>query len=211
MGKQVVKRQVLLLDMYGVIIKESKGYFVPYTLQHFEKQEHERLIKAFREEKLFTKAQLGEVSNQEFLKYLGYVEPRKTMEDYLINYLTLDEQFKSFAEKYSGAMDFCLLSNDVSEWSEFLTELHGLNPYFTEKIVSGDVGMRKPGKEIFLYTLDKLGCKPEEGIFVDNSVKNLLVAEELGMRTILFNRDGEEYGGRVVNDFGELGNMLENM
>lgn len=202
---------MLLLDMYGVIIKESKGYFVPYTLQYFEKQEHERLIKAFREEKCFTKAQLGELSNQEFLEYLGYVEPRKTMGDYLINYLTLDEQFKPFAKKYSGVMGFCLLSNDVSEWSEFLTEYHGLNPYFQEKIVSGDVGMRKPNKEIFVYTLDKLGCKPEECIFVDNSVKNLLVAKELGMRTILFNRDGEEYGGRVVNDFVELGKMLEIM
>ena len=192
---------MLLLDMYGVIIKESKGYFVPYTLQYFEKQEHERLIKAFREEKCFTKAQLGELSNQEFLGYLGYVEPRIIMEDYLVNYLTPDEQFKPFAEKYSGVMDFCLLSNDVSEWSEFLTEYHGLNPYFQEKIVSGDVGMRKPDKEIFKYALDRLGCMPQEYIFVDNSVKNLLVAEELGIQTILFNRDGEEYGGRVLNDF----------
>lgn len=208
---ECVKRKKLLLDMYGVIIKESKGYFVPYTLQHFEKQEHDRLIKAFREEKMFTKAQLGELSNQEFLGYLGYKSPQAAMEDYLQNYLTLDEQFMPFAERYSDAMDFCLLSNDVAEWSEFLAKYHGLNPYFTEKIVSGEVGMRKPDKEIFLYTLKKLGCKPAECIFVDNSVKNLLAAEELGIQTILFNRDGEEYGGRIANDFVELGKMLENI
>lgn len=204
-------KKVLLLDMYGVIIKESKGYFVPYTLQHFGKQEHERLIKAFREEKCFTKAQLGELSNQEFLGYLGYESPQAVMEDYLTNYLTLDEQFQSFAERYSSKMDFCLLSNDVGEWSEFLTAYHGINSFFKEKIVSGDVGLRKPDKEIFKYALDRLGCMPQEYIFVDNSVKNLLVAEELGIQTILFNRDGEEYGGRVVNDFVELGKMLEIM
>lgn len=204
---ECVKRKVLLLDMYGVIIKESKGYFVPYTLQHFEKQEHDRLIKAFREEKCFTKAQTGELSNQEFLEYLGYADPQGSMEDYLKNYLTLDEQFKPFAEKYSSAMDFYLLSNDVSEWSEFLTEYHRLNPFFKEKIISGDVGVRKPDKEIFVYALEKIGCKPQECIFVDNSVKNLLVAEELGIQTILFNRDGEAYGGRVVNDFEELGTL----
>ena len=69
--------------------------------------------------------------------------------------------------------------------------------------------MRKPDKEIFIYTLNKLGCKPEQCIFVDNSVKNLLVAETMGIQTILFNRDGEEYDGKVVNDFEELGKMLE--
>ena len=46
---------------------------------------------------------------------------------------------------------------------------------------------------------------------MDNSVKNLLAAEELGIPTILFNRDGEEYDGKVVNDFVELGKMLEVM
>ena len=34
------KSKILLIDMYGVIIKESKGYFVPYTLQKFETSEH---------------------------------------------------------------------------------------------------------------------------------------------------------------------------
>jgi len=46
---------------------------------------------------------------------------------------------------------------------------------------------------------------------VDNSVKNLRVAEELGMQTILFNRDGEEYEGNVVNDFAELEEMLQRL
>lgn len=205
------KNKILLLDMYGVIIVESKGYFVPYTFRHFEKSEHERLIQAIRNEQYFTRAQLGELTSDEFLQYLGYTNPKATMEDYLTNYLTLDEQFHDFARKYEGIIDFCLLSNDVLEWSEFLTDYHHLNTYFKEKIVSGEVRMRKPDKQIFQYTLDRLQNRPEECIFVDNSVKNLLVAEEVGMNTILFNRDGEEYDGVVVNDFVELGKVLEGM
>ena len=46
---------------------------------------------------------------------------------------------------------------------------------------------------------------------MDNSVKNLRVAEELGMETILFNRDGEEYDGNVVSDFVELEAMLQKL
>ena len=107
--------KILLIDMYGVIIKESKGYFIPYTYEHFDSLEYDRLTKALKEERYFTKAQNGELSNEEFLKYLGYSDPVETMEDYLKNHLTLDEQFVTFAEKYSEHMDFCLLSNDVLE------------------------------------------------------------------------------------------------
>lgn len=203
------RSKVLILDMYGVIIEESKGNFVPYTFGHFEEKEFARLKRAIREEQCFTQAQLGELSNEEFLKYLGYQNPQETMEDYLKNYLTLDGQFQAFAEEFSGNMDFCLLSNDVLEWSEFLTEYYGLNLYFKEKVVSGAVHMRKPDKEIFLYTLEKLGCEPQDCVFVDNSVKNLLVAGEAGMQTVLFNRDGEEYEGNVVNSFAELGELLK--
>lgn len=203
------KNKVLLIDMYGVIIKESKGYFIPYTLEHFASSEHERLKKAIKEEQYFTKAQRGELSNSEFLLYLGYTSPEETMEDYLKNYLTLDEMFIDFARKFSKIYDMCLLSNDVLEWSEYLTEYHQINAYFKDKIVSGQVHLRKPDKEIFIYALQKLGCEPGQCVFVDNSVKNLLVAEKLGIPTILFNRDGEEFDGRVVNDFEELAKMLQ--
>ena len=202
------KNRILLIDMYGVIIKESKGYFIPYTFERFDSSEHERLKKAFREERCFTRAQLGELTNAKFLSYLGYAFPKETMVDYLENYLTLEEMFIDFAEKYSKIYDMCLLSNDVLEWSEYLIEYYQINGYFKERIVSGQVHLRKPDKEIFLYTLQKLRCEPDQCVFVDNSVKNLLVAEELGIQTILFNRDGEEYDGRVVNDFEELAEML---
>jgi len=202
---------MLLIDMYGVIIKESKGYFIPYTFQHFPEAEYDRLTNAFKVERVFSKAQKGELSNQEFLSYLGYENPREAMEDYLINFLTLDEQFSGFASKVIRRMEMCLLSNDVLEWSEFLTEHHHMNPYFSHKIVSGEVRLRKPDKAIFEYALEKLQYKPEDCIFVDNSVKNLRVAEELGMQTILFNRDGEEYEGNVVNDFVELEVVIQKL
>ena len=205
------KSKILLIDMYGVIIQESKGYFIPYTLQRFEAAEHDRIKKNIRDKQCFTKTQRGELSNEEFLSYLGYDSPRETMEDYLKNYLTLDKGFRAFAEKHSKIYDFCLLSNDVLEWSEFLTDYHRINQYFKDKIVSGEVHMRKPDKEMFTYALKRLGCNSEQCIFVDNSVSNLLVAEELGIQTILFNRDGVEYDGKAVNDFEALGKMLDSM
>ena len=201
--------KILLIDMYGVIIKESKGYFIPYTREHFGEEDHERLKKAFFQEKLFTRAGNGEITSYEFLSRLGYADPEETMRDYLENYLTLDEQFHVFAQKYVDKVDMVLLSNDVLEWSEYLTEYHEMNQYFRDKIVSGQVHMRKPEERIYAYTLERLGRDAGDCIFVDNSSKNLVVAEKFGIHSVLFNRDGEEYDGVVVNSFEELRKYLE--
>ncbi len=201
-------KDALLLDMYGVIVKESKGNFIPYTLAHFDAGMHERLLEQIKGERLFTKAQSGELSSAEFLARLGYENPEWTMKDYLTNHLTLDEQFIPFAERAKQEYEMALLSNDVSEWSVFLTEHYGIDRFFDQKFVSGALRMRKPQPEMFRHACERLGRRPDECIFVDNSVRNLESARELGMRAILFNRDGVPYGGACVNDFRELGRMI---
>lgn len=203
------KKQILLLDMYGVIIKESKGYFIPYTFEHFDEKEYNRLTKAFREENLFTKTGNGELSSDEFLSRLGYQNPTETMRDYLTNYLTLDQEFLWFAERNYKQYDFVLLSNDVKEWSKYLFELYGLQKYFKKTIISGEIHMRKPENRIFSYAFRELQCHPQECIFVDNSVQNLTVAQEQGINPILFNRDHVVYSGDIVNNFQELDDLIK--
>ena len=212
----------ILIDMYGVILEESKGNFIPYTYQHFPETEYERLTRQFRVEKLFTKAGVGELDSDTFLGLLGFQDVQFHMKDYIENYLTLDAGFVPFAEKYSikysegskseeAKMKFniVLLSNDVSQWSKYITEYHQLDGYFSDKIVSADVGCRKPQKEIYELALKRIGKKAEECCFIDNSVSNLNVAAELGILPILFNRDKEAYDGIVINTFEELAELLE--
>ena len=158
---------------------------------------------------MFSKAQTGEASSYEFLEALGYSDPESSMKDYLENYLTLDEGFRDFAETVSKKYKLVLLSNDVAEWSAYLTELYCINDYFYDKIISGEVGLKKPDPEIFNMTISRLGCQPEECLFTDNGVENLETAEKLGIRTVLFNRDGVEYNGDIVNNFSELSEFLK--
>lgn len=203
------KITTILFDMYGVILEESKGNFIPYTFNCFDNNEHERLKRQFKEEHLFTKAGNGELTSDRFLSILGYENPQYHMKNYIENHLTLDREFIPFAENYYKQYDFVLLSNDVSEWSAYITEFYQLNKYFKYKIVSGDVKCRKPERKIYELALEKIGKDSEECIFVDNSVKNLEVANELGICSILFNRDNEEYSGTIVNSFDELAEILK--
>ncbi len=203
------KISVILFDMYGVILEESKGNFIPYTFCHFNASESERLIRQLKEEQLFTKAGNGEITSNEFLSLLGYEDPQFTMRDYIENHLTLDNGFIDFAERYYKKYDFVLLSNDVSEWSSYIREYYQLDKYFRYKIVSGDVKCRKPEKKIYELTLEKIKKSPAECLFIDNNVKNLDAAGEMGIQPILFNRDKEKYAGTIINAFSELAELLD--
>lgn len=203
------KITTLIIDMYGVILKERTGNFIPYTFEHFDKSEHERLKKLFDEERLFTKAGYGELSSNDFLSLLGYQDTEYHMRNYIENYLSLDETFIEFAKKYYRKYDFVLLSTDVSEWSAYITQYYDLNKYFKYKIVSGDVHCRKPDRKIYEITLKEIQKKAEECLFIDDSVNNIEGARELGIVSLLFNRYNEQYNKEKVTSFEELDAFMQ--
>lgn len=45
-------------------------------------------------------------------------------------------------------------------------------------------GLKKPEKAIFDVTLERLGVKPEEAVFLDDLGGNLKIARLMGMSTI---------------------------
>ena len=200
--------KTIIFDMYGVIIKESKGNFIPYTRNHFPTSEHDQLKKLFFEDKLFTKAGNGEITSDEFLTALGFENPQFHMRNYIENHLTMDEDFYVVAESRKNKYKYALLSNDVSAWSKYITEFYQLNKYFPQKIISADVHCRKPEAKIFEIALERLGVPADECVFIDNSVENLRTANTFGMDTILFNRDNESYDGKIVYSFDELSQIL---
>ncbi|MDR2570403.1 MAG: HAD-IA family hydrolase [Oscillospiraceae bacterium] len=201
--------KTIVFDMYGVIIKESKGNFIPYTFNHFPLSEHARITKVFRVDRLFTKAGNGEITSDEFLTALGYNNPQFHMRDYIENHLTIDEDFYTFAESIMQKYKFALLTNDISDWSKYITKHYKLNQYFPIKIVSADVHCYKPEKRIYEITLEQLGVPGNECIFIDNNVENLQAAREFDIDIILFNRDNESYNGKTVYSFTELAQLLK--
>ena len=200
--------KTIIFDMYGVILKESKGNFIPYMRNYFPPSEHDRIKRLIRADKLFSKAQKGEITSDEFLTALGFEHLQFHMRNYIENYLTIDEGFYCFAESRKGTYNYALLSNDVSDWSKYIREFYNLNKYFPVNIISADVRCRKPDARIYEITLNNLGIPASDCIFIDNSVENLNAAREFGIDTILFNRDNEVYKGKTVYSFDELSQIL---
>jgi epoxide hydrolase-like predicted phosphatase len=57
---------------------------------------------------------------------------------------------------------------------------------FNEVVVSSDVGMIKPSRDIYDLMLERLGIPAEAAVFIDDRPVNIDGAERVGMKTILF-------------------------
>jgi len=61
----------------------------------------------------------------------------------------------------------------------------GLNDYFDCITWSCEIGYRKPSKEAFKYTLDKMALKPEEVIMIgDSEIADIGGAAKMGIKTL---------------------------
>ncbi|KUG09852.1 hypothetical protein ASU33_19485 [Solirubrum puertoriconensis] len=61
---------------------------------------------------------------------------------------------------------------------------HGIADVLDRVFYSQEVGMRKPGKEIFEHVLQEMNWRAEETLFVEDSIQHIRTAEALGIRTL---------------------------
>ncbi len=61
---------------------------------------------------------------------------------------------------------------------------------FDAQFYSCEMGLAKPDPAYFHYVLEALGLRPEEALFMDDTLANVESAAGLGLRAELFARDG---------------------
>lgn len=79
-----------------------------------------------------------------------------------------------------------LISNLCESHKKFHITKNRITKPFDVSVFSCDVGIRKPNKEIYRYTLRLLKIKPEEAIFIDDFKRNIKSARKLGIKGIVF-------------------------
>jgi epoxide hydrolase-like predicted phosphatase len=98
----------------------------------------------------------------------------------------LDETLLSMVNGFRGSYRTVLLSNAWADMRRNVARRFGKLDAFDVQIFSAEIGLRKPGAEIFHYVLDLLGADPEEAVFIDDFIENIQAARRLGFHTILF-------------------------
>ena len=101
------------------------------------------------------------------------LQPEDTVVKFL-QHLGKSASVNVYAMSNVAREDFAALSRKM-DWS-----------LFDRVFTSGAVGMRKPDHNFFCYVLEEIKLAPEQVVFVDDKRENVLAADRLGIRSILF-------------------------
>ena len=88
--------------------------------------------------------------------------------------------------KGSGKYKLYALTNWSAELFPVALERYNFLQWFDGRVVSGEEKMRKPHHEFYHVLLSRYGLKPGETLFIDDSLRNIKAAEELGIIGIHF-------------------------
>lgn len=64
------------------------------------------------------------------------------------------------------------------------------NDCFVKAYYSHEMGLRKPAAESYQFILEEQKLNPEETLFIDDTIKNIEAAQELGFQTIHLPKPG---------------------
>jgi putative hydrolase of the HAD superfamily len=88
-----------------------------------------------------------------------------------------------------------LLTNNVREWEPLWRSMLPVDEIFELIVDSAFVGMRKPEREIYELTVDRLGgVTPADCIFIDDTDVNCDAAREFGMSAVNFKSNEQAIG-----------------
>lgn len=194
--------KAIVLDMYGVIVKQTGEDFVPYV---------QRTFPDLKQEDIHTpwfKADVSELTSLEVWESLGFKGDIEQIEKEYLDTMEINDGFLDFVSSVRKRYKMAIISNDSSRWSKYLREKFDINQYFDVISISGDLKIQKPDERIFKLTIEQLGCKAEDCLYVDDREGNLEAASKAGMNAVLFNSRNVQYEGNTVTNFTQLSNML---
>lgn len=159
----------------------------------------------FHKDPLFQSYERGALTQQEFLDGLRALLGKKELSDNRLteawNAMLLHfppENLQLLRRlKERGRYRLFMLSNtnaihieEVHRRLEAASGEKDFSSFFDKVYYSQNIGTRKPEPQSFRLILDEWGLQPEETLFIDDSKPNLLGAEQLGIQTLLFPRNG---------------------
>jgi HAD superfamily hydrolase (TIGR01509 family) len=133
----------------------------------------------------------GNVSEDEYIRAVLKEYPQVGTQEWLKEHIR--ENFKEvegtreiILELQKSRYKLALLSVHSREWIDYCEKKFKFHDLFYVISYSFDEKVSKPDPVSFKNILKKLNAQPEECLFIDDSEKNIVVAETLGIKSILF-------------------------
>lgn len=191
----------IIFDLGGVIINLDMEYAFDRFSQLFGRDVRANMVEDFHNHKFFRQYEVGAIDDDEFRKSLRALA-KTDLDD-----THLDEAWNSMlgdipAERIEWigelAKDYkvVILSNTnaihITRFNEIFNQSSSYNlpgDLFHKTYYSHEIKDRKPNSSCFQFVLNDFGMLPENTIFYDDNSENIKAAGELGIHTVLVEKN----------------------
>ncbi|MGV8827546.1 MAG: HAD family hydrolase [Breznakibacter sp.] len=181
----------ILFDLGGVLVDLNKQACVD-AFKAIGYPQAESMLSNYVQSGIFLELEEGHITPEAFYKAIMAEAPvtREQIDEAFFKFLEGIPQYKmemllELKKKYKILM----LSNTNHIMFTWLREAyfgvdgHTIGDYFDELFLSYEMGVAKPNPEIFKILIEKHGIVPSETLFLDDGIKNIEAAAELGFKT----------------------------
>lgn len=197
-----MKIKNIIFDLGGVIINLD----IPRTIKSFEAfgiKDFEKTYSQLAQTPLFDQFDKGLITEHDFfdgIRTQFKLQQSLTEIEEAWNSMLLDfpaqrlQQLLNYKKQYRT---FLLSNTNVTHIRSFeqtLQQAHqvsNLSSYFEKDYYSCHLHMRKPDAEIFEFVLAENDLKPEETVFIDDTIIHVKGAEKCGIKAFLLPKGAE--------------------
>ncbi len=173
--------KAVIFDCFGVLyLDPSLRFYEKYVSDFEEQREAIMAIDRAYDRGIMSEEQnnraIAELTGLSYDLVHGKVRGEHVRNDALLSY----------SQTLRADMKVGMLSNIGHGGMEYFFSERERAEYFDEVILSSDVGMIKPERDIFLLMAVRLGVTPDECVMIDDREDNVLGARAAGMKAILY-------------------------
>jgi putative hydrolase of the HAD superfamily len=144
------------------------------------------LARAVFDSEIAMKATLGHVKEEEIWKQLSdlYSLSPEELSQLRLDFWSgdwLDTNLVNFLQSLRTHYKTAILSNAWLGAREMFVNKYHLDQVTDLMVVSSEDGLAKPDPRIYQLTVDRLGVRPDEAIFVDDMLENVRASRQVGL------------------------------
>ena len=192
----MTKVKALLFDLGGVVFNIHPRRIAERWAQH-AKCTRSELNWSFTPDEDYFRYECGKISFQEYFSLL-----RARMNISISDAEMLDGWNNIFGDVIIGVPDllkaaknhfplYAFSNSNVAHERCWSVRYEEVLKDFSEIFVSSTIGLRKPHKEAFSYVSGRVGVRPEEIAFFDDTPENVEGATAFGLRAYLIRTPGD--------------------
>jgi putative hydrolase of the HAD superfamily len=132
----------------------------------------------------------GKISSKEFYwqarQALGFEIGYREFRHYWNSVFWENKGMEQLLRRLKKHYPLYLISNTNRMHYEFIKKKYSLLKHFKVKIASHEVGLTKPDPRIYEKAIRRIGCRPDEAVFIDDNPKFVSGARRAGLKAIHF-------------------------